>query len=261
MNAYEAKKAERIERLRVRAGKLAAASIAAGNAAHAILDRIPVGQPILTDHHSAKRHRRDVAKAHQRLTKAVELRAEAEAVERRADRAEANVDVSSDDPEAVTKLREKVARLDHDRARMVAANKAVRSTDPRAALEALGFSARLVAQLLTPDFAGRLGFPAYALRNNASEARRVRQRVEALEARTTSPPAEELHGVTIAEADNRVRIVFPDKPDDSTRAALKRAGFRWAPSNGAWQRHASNAAWYEARRIAGLLVPKGQDST
>ena len=265
MNAYETKRAERIARLRARGEKLGAASVAAGDAAHAILDRIPMGQPILTDHYSAKRHRRDVDKAHQRLTKAVELRAEAEAVERRAQRAEANVDVSSDDPEAVSKLRAKVAKLDHDRARMVAANKAVRSASPQAALEALGFSAKVAAELLTPDFAGRLGFPAYALRNAASEARRVRQRIETLEsrARATAPaaPAEELHGVTICEAENRVRIVFPGKPDEQTRASLKRAAFRWSPTAGAWQRHASNAAWYEARRIVGTLAPREQAST
>jgi hypothetical protein len=235
MNAYETKRAERIERLRARGDKLASASTAAGNAAHAILDRIPMGQPILTDHHSAKRHRRDLDKAHQRLTKAVELRAEAEAVERRADRAEANVDVSSDDPEAVAKLREKLAKLDHDRARMVAANKAVRSASPLAALEAAGFSAKVAAEILTPDFVGRVGFPAYVLSNIASEARRIRLRIEALETRAASPavPGEELHGITIREEENRVRILFPGKPDEQTRAALKRAAFRWSPTDGA----------------------------
>jgi hypothetical protein len=262
MNAYETKRAERIERLRARGDKLASASTAAGNAAHAILDRIPMGQPILTDHHSAKRHRRDLDKAHQRLTKAVELRAEAEAVERRADRAEANVDVSSDDPEAVAKLREKLAKLDHDRARMVAANKAVRSASPLAALEAAGFSAKVAAEILTPDFVGRVGFPAYVLSNIASEARRIRLRIEALETRAASPavPGEELHGITIREEENRVRILFPGKPDEQTRAALKRAAFRWSPTAGAWQRLASNGAWYEARRIAGALAPKKEES-
>lgn len=264
MNAYEAKKTERIERLRARASRLSAEAVGAGNAGHAILDRIPVGQPILTGHHSEKRHRRDVERAHQRLTKAVELRAEAKAVELRADRAEANVDVSSDDPEAVPKLTEKLAKLEHDRARMVAANKAARLPGDgvaSAALEALGFSAGTVTKILTPDFMGRIGFPDYVLRNTASEARRLRKRLELLQARAVAAPvpSELVNGATICEGENRVRIIFAGKPDDTTRAALKRAGFRWAPSAGAWQRHASNGAWYEARRIAGALGPKEQD--
>ena len=31
-----------------------------------------------------------------------------------------------------------------------------------------------------------------------------------------------------------VEVVFPAKPDEETRAALKAAGFRWAPSGGCW---------------------------
>lgn len=35
--------------------------------------------------------------------------------------------------------------------------------------------------------------------------------------------------------DNRLQAFFPGKPSDEVRAALKRAGFRWSPSNGCWQ--------------------------
>lgn len=65
--------------------------------------------------------------------------------------------------------------------------------------------------------------------------------------RIRKPPPEEHGDVRIVEDENRVRIFFPGKPIDETRAALKGAGFRWSPTVGAWQRHASNGAWWQAR--------------
>ena len=163
---------------------------------------------------------------------------------------------SSDDPEAIPKLRAKLEALEANRARMARANKAVRSKDPRGALAALGYSPESIDKLLERDFAGRVGFPDYALRNAAGEAARLRERIEELEVRASrsAPPPVELPGVRIEEGDNRVRIVFDDKPPESVRSALKGAGFRWSPNAGAWQRHASNAAWYEAKRIVGSAI-------
>ena len=250
-NPFEARKAARIERMQQRAQRLSAAAESAHASARAIADHIPMGQPILVGHHSERRHRRDIDRIQRGFSKSIELRDEAEALRRRAHRAERSGAVSSDDPEAVTKLREKLEGLDRDRARMVSANKAVRSAKPREALAALGFSESLIAKALTPDPLGNIGFPSYALRNAATEAARLRKRIAELEARATRPPpsALELSGARIEEADNRVRILFEAKPDEATRTALKGAGFRWSPTVGAWQRHASNAAWYEAKRI------------
>ena len=49
--------------------------------------------------------------------------------------------------------------------------------------------------------------------------------------------------------DNRLQIIFDDKPDEKTRAALKSNGFRWAPSVGAWQRQLNDNAIYAAGRL------------
>ena len=56
-------------------------------------------------------------------------------------------------------------------------------------------------------------------------------------------------------ADNRVQIFWPSKPSDAVIAKLKQHGFRWARSIGAWQRHASEGAWYHALQIVGHKEP------
>jgi hypothetical protein len=261
LNPYAERKAARIERMKARAARLEMAAEGAQASAKAVADRIPMGQPILVGHHSERRHRRDIDRIQGGFTKAAELHREAETLRRRADHVQTSSAVSSDDPDAIAKLRAKVEDLDRDRTRMVAANTAVRSKAPREALAKLGFSETMIERALTPDFAGRLGFPGYALRNVASEAARVRKRIAELEARATRPAPTPLllPGVRVEEADNRVRIVFDAKPDDAVRSALKSAGFRWSPTVGAWQRHASNAAWYEAKRIVGEGAPRSTD--
>jgi hypothetical protein len=255
VNPYEARKAARIERMRARADRLSAAAQGAYASAKQIADMIPMGQPILVGHHSEGRHRRDMGRIQGGFSKAFNLQEQAEQLQQRAERAERSDAVSSDDPDAIPKLRAKLEQLEADRARMVAANKAVRSKEPREALAALGFSPDAIDKLLTRDPLGNLGFPAYALRNAAGEAARLRKRIAELEARANRPappPAVQAPGVRIEEADNRVRIVFDAKPPEAVRSALKSTGFRWAPSVGAWQRQASNAAWNEAKRIVGV---------
>lgn len=51
----------------------------------------------------------------------------------------------------------------------------------------------------------------------------------------------------------RVQLVFDGKPDDETRTLLKRNGFKWAPSQGAWQRQLNDAGKYAAHRVMEVL--------
>jgi hypothetical protein len=242
----------RIERQRGKAGKLRAEAKGLQGRAHAIANVIPMGQPILLGHHSQKRHERDLAKIDRSMRKSLKLSAEAETLERRAARAEKHPTISSDDPDAVTKLRAKLTALDAQREKMRAANAAIRAGgDVVARLRALGFEEGRARKLLQPDPLGRVGFPAYALQNASGERARLLARIRELEARRAAPPrASEAAGeASISESDNRVRLSFPAVPSEAVRKELKGSGFRWSPTAGAWQRMASEAAWAEARRI------------
>ena len=48
---------------------------------------------------------------------------------------------------------------------------------------------------------------------------------------------------------NRLQIFFPEIPSEEIRRELKRNGFHWSPTGGAWQRHRSNRAMYLAKLI------------
>lgn len=215
------------------------------------------GTPVLRGHHSEGRHRRDLARIDNDMRKGVEASKDAERLARAAAAAESNAAISSDDPEAVAKLQAKLERLQAAQERMKLVNGLVRKHTKagpdaiRAALLAAGLSAWDVAVAMTPDLYGKLGFPGYALSGGTAEMTRVKKRIAILEAaaaRATTPD-ETIGDVRISETDNRVQIHFPGKPDDATRAALKGAGFRWAPSVGAWQRMASWNAWDAARQL------------
>lgn len=180
MNEFEIKKDGRIQRMRERVARLNAVAGAARARADGIASGIPAGQPILVGHHSERRHRRDIARMHDGMRKSIALTKEAEALAERADRAEASTAVSREDPEAVAKLREKLAAIEAKRDEGRRINKATRAKDPLAALMALGLSERLARAYLTPDFCGRIGVPDYELKNLGAEARRLAKRIAEL---------------------------------------------------------------------------------
>lgn len=53
---------------------------------------------------------------------------------------------------------------------------------------------------------------------------------------------------------DRIQIVFPDKPSEGERAILKGEAFKWAPSQGAWQRQLTNNARWAAKRVTQKLA-------
>jgi hypothetical protein len=252
LNAYEAKqqaKRERLQRASERAGRDADALY---GRATSMADVIPFGQPILVGHHSEKRDRGYRSRISRTFDRAHETGQRAQALAARA----ASVGtggVSSDDPDAVVKLREKLAGLEAKQARMVAVNREIWKGGPgvQQRLIDLGIPALVADSIVMPDFAGRVGFPDYRLKNNGAEIRRTQKRIAELLAAAKEPEREPIvgDGWRIAEdrEDNRIAITFDAKPAHDQRDRLKSHGFRWSPNRGAWVRQRNNAAWAAAR--------------
>ena len=164
--------------------------------------------------------------------------------------------ISGDDPNALNKLRAKLESLERLQNRMKAANSAIRMKDQAkgdAKLSEMGYSPSDIKELRSTDFCGRIGYPAYQLSNNNANIRRIRERIEELEKRQESPAPDgwKFDGgeVVINTELNRLQIVLDDRPDADTKQALKSHGFRWAPSQGAWQRQLTDNAIHAAKAI------------
>jgi hypothetical protein len=261
MNPYEAKQEARRERLEARAAKLRSEGNARVDRAHEMASHIPFGQPILIGHHSEKRDRNYRGRIRSNFEKGFEtLKAASEASARAA--AVGSGGISSDDPDAVAKLKAQLAALGAKQARQKAANAIIRKYKDLAIphLIELGIEPPLAKLLLEPDFAGRIGYPSFRMTNLNANIRRLKQRIEHLEraAKREHKEVELESGLRIVEnvEANRLQMFFPGKPPAAVIAELKSRGFRWAPSEGAWQRHLSNSA----RWAAGLVKAKWEES-
>ncbi|MFR6039262.1 MAG: hypothetical protein ACLUH7_10510 [Faecalibacterium prausnitzii] len=99
----------------------------------------------------------------------------------------------------------------------------------------------------------------FELTSIRGKIKRIQTRLDELDkaqASAASGPVEDQHdGYTYRENNEimRVQFIFPGKPDDETRTMLKENGFRWAPSQGAWQRQLTANAKYAAHRVIEFL--------
>jgi type II secretory pathway component GspD/PulD (secretin) len=250
---YEEKRQARIEGLKRAGSRARTAGRQRVERAHEMAQAIPFGQPILVGHHSETRDRNYRGKIENGFRAGFAEIERADQLEARAAAAEANTAIFSDDPNAVEKLEDKLARLEKRQEVMTAANKLVRKGD-REGLAEMGFSEDRINRLFAPVM-GRPGFQTFELTNNGANIRRIRERVEYLKRHAQDQNQEsEVNGVKIVDNadENRVQIFFPGKPDESTRAALKSHGFHWTPSLGCWQRQRSFDALYQAKQIAAM---------
>ncbi len=127
MNSYEWKQQARKERLERAADRARSDSDRSLAAAHKAVAGIPFGQPILVGRHSERRHRRALQRCDDRMRQGFARLKEAEDYAYRA-AAVGTSGISSDDPEAVEKLGEKVEHLEAQRERIKAINAAWRKT-------------------------------------------------------------------------------------------------------------------------------------
>lgn len=174
--------------------------------------------------------------------------------------------IKSGDQDAIERLEEKLVSLKETQERMKVANKAIRLKDAEKGdeeLKILGYSDEQIQELRTPDYMGRVGFPAYALQNNNANIHRVEERLKSLKAakeKGTKETEFELFKVVENVEVMRLQIIFDGKPEADVRAVLKKHGFKWAPSQGAWQRMLNPAGKYALNRVKEELEAMQNDN-
>ncbi len=225
---YEERRQARIDRLNAAASKASTESDAQCKRSHDLVKNIPFGQPNIIGRPALPNLR---AKSLAALEKSVSLDNKAAYYSDRAEAAESNSAISSDDPAAIDKLREKVAKLEAERDRVKAFNKEARKngTEPS---------------------------PWYTLPYLGRDIKTAKERIAKLE-RVDNMPAELIRfdngEIESDPITNRVIIRFEERQGSDVIQRLKRNGFRWAPSVKAWQRLRNPGAMRVAKLICGIL--------
>ena len=243
--AFHAKRQARIERLEARA---ASAAQERDQAYRAALERSRdlQGQPIIIGHHSERAVRAQYNKIDRDMSRSGQLHKESKNAAEAAEAARNNHAISSDDPDAGDKLTRRIADLERAHARMIELNKAYKKSGV-SGLTAAGLdegSAQSIHRRIETAYSWeKQPHPAWQLQNSSANIRRLKERAKTLAANEAKPGSERtVAGARIVDNPdaNRVQIFHDSKPDQATRDALKRAGFRWAPSVGAWQAMRNN---------------------
>jgi hypothetical protein len=248
---YQERKEDRISRYEERAAVARGEASARRRRAGDIGGAIPLGQPILVGHHSEKRHRADVEKIETNMRKSVEESEKADYYEGKALAASNSRAISGDNPEAVKLYQDKLVKLEAAQERMKAINKAFAKGNE--ALKALGLTNEQIEKMKSdmPSYEKK-PYPAWALSNNNAEIRRIKEKIEELsrldgiEEEVVKFQGGELRFNTEI---NRVQFVFDSIPPEEVRTLLKNNGYKWARSEGAWQRQRTLSGIGNAKRI------------
>ncbi|CAM5769856.1 hypothetical protein [Bosea minatitlanensis] len=176
--------------------------------------------------------------------------------------------IRASNPDAPALIRAEIEKHKAVHAQMKAANAVIRATkgqEPEARVQALvdatGWRETTARTCIYPaqSWMGQ-GFAAYQLSGQLAEIKRLEIRLANIERNRERGTVERTHNTTagaLRVVENgeaaRIQLFFDGKPAASTRDLLKREGFRWAPSEGAWQRHLNNGGRHAVSRVVSAL--------
>lgn len=173
--------------------------------------------------------------------------------------------IASGDENATGKLQKKLKDLEAEQERDKAMNAYFRKHKTIVGFEGISEREAKAWQEKhdSGDYFARVPVYPWQLSNRNAEIRRLKERIATLEkektAGTRSHTYAGLPGLEVVEntENMRIQLKFDGKPDEATRATLKGNGFRWSPSEGAWQRQLNNNGRYAAENVLKKL--KGKD--
>ncbi len=162
--------------------------------------------------------------------------------------------ISADDPEAVRKLKLKLAELERDQEKMKAVNAYYRKykTLEGCPLLTQDEIEKRKAAMARDWQANPKPYPGFMLTNNSASIRQVKSRIAELSAKAETEYegwAFECGEVQMNRESNRLQVFFHEKPDRDICSAMRHNGFKWAPSVGAWQRQLTDNAIYAAKHL------------
>lgn len=267
---YEDKKEDKIRKYKTRAKKAFEESERREKAAHDAVSGIPMGQPILVGHHSEKIHRNTLKKHDTNMQKSIEEQNKADYYIQKANATENNTSISSDDPDAVKKLKEKIDTLKKESDYMKRANKEFKKLqkdkdykldlteeEKKRLAETVKENARLFPYYDRP-------YPDFKLTNINAKIRAAEKRITKIEnvfsvnTKNKKYTIDGLLGITFEKdvIENRFKV-YPPAKEESFKMGLptifKKMGFKWSPTNKCYQHFlTSMTGWKESALIEAL---------
>ena len=171
--------------------------------------------------------------------------------------------ISADNPHAVEQLEKQLEGLEKSQQVMKEVNAYYRkyqTLDGCTALSTVEIE-KLKVSMEQPWHLGNKPFQSFALSNNSAEIRRIKARIAELKqyAEVGFRGWEFAGGKAVANQEmNRLQLFFEEKPSAEERSILRKSGFKWAPSVGAWQRQLNHQAISAAGRIEFIRPLSGE---
>ena len=167
--------------------------------------------------------------------------------------------ISSDNPKAMEKLKEKLLTLEQNQEQMKQVNAYYKKhkTLEGCSLLSEAEKKRLTSYIEKDYNAEKRPYNSFTLTNNNAKIKHTKQRIAELEKKDFLKGWKFESGKVIANKEvNRLQIVFDEKPEEELRAKLKLNGFKWSPSQKAWQRLLNQNAVRAVKRIEELAEIK-----
>lgn len=188
------------------------------------------------------------------MDKGLEAHKRAEHYERKAEGV-GRAGISSDDPDALPKLRDQLSLLEATREAKKYLNKYWREHGKLPAAVDAELKTEALSNFQFAPGGTHVPFPPWALSNLGASIRRVKKRIKELEAEAERAPwpGIETEHVTVEESrpDNRMYFRFKaGKPSRDVCKAMRRNGWVWKPSENAWSRQLNNATRFKAEYTA-----------
>lgn len=226
---YHEKRKRKLEAYKKLSEKAEERSNAAYEGAKQIMHYIPFGQPILVGHSSEARHRRDLNRIDSLMNKSIQEDEKVKYYRNKINNIETGKAISSDDPYALEKLKEKLKERIEVQEYMKEENKKARNEGKERK------------------------YAAYQLQNNNQNIASIKKRIESLEKKqndiTRILYEDDKIKILDNVEDNRLQIYYNSIPDVEVRTKLKSNGFKWSKYNGCWQRFRSSLAVNLAKNI------------
>ena len=162
--------------------------------------------------------------------------------------------IQSDDPEVLTALKNKLEKLEAAQQMMKEVNAYYRKNNSLDGCECVSaeFAKKFEQENKSNNCFYQQPFMPYELTNNNAKIHNVKKRIESLsKVKEHETKQKDFGNYTFVENTEimRYQFIFNGKPSEEIRSLLKSNGFKWAPSQNAWQRQLTVNGKYASKRV------------